>query len=275
MQKLNINDTFISNIPNRWSDLTPEQMKAICKLSFTSSSPDYLKLKLFLIISRMFFTRKHPVAIDQDDVAFEMSSVRTGRIMVKASDIAFVAQSLNFLFTESGGRVYIESQFTRQFFPMLRNRWLKKLYGPDSALFNFTYEEFIRAEVLYSQLNNGDKDVLHRFLAVIYRPADADAKPSHPDYQGDIRIPFNDHLLTRYARHTARLTNWQKVYILLYYDGCRAFIISRFPDAFAGGAMFRDGESAYGWLFGFGATYRELLPDIDLAVALRDRKSVV
>ena len=40
-------------------------------------------------------------------------------------------------------------------------------------------------------------------------------------------------------------------------------------DAFGGGAMFRDGESAYGWLFGFGATYRELLPDIDLAVALR------
>lgn len=40
-------------------------------------------------------------------------------------------------------------------------------------------------------------------------------------------------------------------------------------DAFAGGAMFRDGESAYGWLFGIGTTYRDLLPNVDIALALR------
>jgi hypothetical protein len=237
VKQLKINNKVVAMIPTSWKDLTPDQVQAICKLSLLSLNETYMKVQLFLIITGLELMRHPPIHVgvyQESQYLYKMRSKRTGVIFVDTVDINFVVSQFNFLFTRIKGHTVIESKIAENHFPYLRNSWGRKLYGPESALFNITLDEFIRAETLYSQFGSTPDPVLiNKFCATLYRPRNKKAKPNSPEFSGDVRQVFNDHLIDSNARHTKHLYLWQKIYIRMFYEGCRAFIIHKHPDAFS------------------------------------------
>jgi hypothetical protein len=234
MKNLKINGVDLGPLPEKWEEFTPKQVKYLCRLSLSAMTPSALKVQLFLLITGMSMVRRASL-LDDDTEFFWMRSPKIGTKLISSRDIAFVIKTFDFLFKVDNDKVFIESGLVNNAFPVLRNRWGKRLYGPDGALFNITWEEFVRAETLYSRLGKeSDAETVNQLLAVLYRKRTKDANPNHPDFKGDLRIPFNDHNLKQYARNTAWLAPWQKIYIRLFYDGCRAFIIKNNKYAFGG-----------------------------------------
>lgn len=238
MKQLKINNKNIAQIPGSWKELTPVQVEAVCKLSLLSLNELYMKVQLFLIITGLQLVRQPPVEIGRGSdkrYLFKMQSKKTGTILVDSVDINYVVSQFDFLFTRVQNQTVIESKMVQNHFPYLRNTWGRKLYGPASALFNITLDEFIRAETLYSQFGaKSDPDLVNRFCATLYRPLDKSVNMKSPDYRGDVRQVFNDHLVERNARYTRYFRKWQKIYIRMFYEGCRAFIIHKNPNAFSG-----------------------------------------
>ena len=238
MKQLKINGHNIAMIPTSWKDLTPFQVQAICKLSLASYNETFMKVQLFLIITGLELMRHPPIQVgvyEESRYMYKMRSRRTGTIFVDSIDINFVVSQFDFLFTHLRGQTVIESKMVENHFPSLRNLWGRKLYGPDSALFNITLDEFIRAETLYAQFGKvPDPVLINKFCATLYRPRDRKVKPGRPEYSGDVRQVFNDHLVEKNARYTKSLNLWQKIYIRMLYEGCRSFIIHKHPEAFSG-----------------------------------------
>ncbi len=235
MKPLVINNIHIADLPQSWDELSPALMQAICRLALSCHDIITLKTSLALIASRLkplpyspALTSEHP-----DQQLFAFQGKKTGVFLAESASIQMIADNFDFLFEEHNGRKVMESKLVKTIFPRLRTG-TNTLYSPDSALFNISFAEFIRLETLNEQLaKNPSDELMNAFAAVLYRPKDPKQNPNHPSFSGDVRLPFNDHLLKRHARITARLHPWQKIYIRLFYDGCRSFIINKHPHAFA------------------------------------------
>ena len=106
-------------------------------------------------------------------------------------------------------------------------------HGPAASLANLLFGEFIFADtffVLYCQ--HGRAEYLDKFLTVLYRPARPGADPEAPDWNGDVRLPFNEHQLEVRTRRVAQLSYAKKLAVLTWYKGCRAQLADEFPDVF-------------------------------------------
>jgi hypothetical protein len=240
MKTVKINTKEICKLPESWKELTAGQVKALCRLFLVCRDPHMLKVKLFEVISGMRLIQRYP-RIMNEEPCYWFYSKQTRVVALGLSQIKFLTKNFDWMFKQSGERSVVESEIYINHFPELRNRFFRRLYGPDSALYNFRWEEFIRAEVAYRnmQKKGGEKEI-EKLYAVLYRPAAKGLKKDSPEFKGDMRQPFDDHHLKAMARHTDRLSPWMKVYIRMFYDGCRSFIIRTYPDAFGGGS----GESS-------------------------------
>ena len=78
-----------------------------------------------------------------------------------------------------------------------------------------------------------DLDLL---VATLYRMRDRSMDESSIDFKGDIREPFNDHLVAARAKKLKNLDTIIKTGILLFYQGCRKFIMKQFPGVFKKGS---------------------------------------
>ncbi|QIX60863.1 hypothetical protein HER32_06605 [Hymenobacter sp. BT18] len=136
----------------------------------------------------------------------------------------------DFLFSE-------EHHLTEQLLPTVRPHWLLPDYhGPRSHFRNLTFGEFIFADtffVLYHQ--HQDAQYLDKFLAVLYRPRLRGVRTLHHTYGGDVREPFNEHLLPHRASILRRISRPEKAAILAWYRGCRAQLQAEFPAVFDAG----------------------------------------
>lgn len=159
--------------------------------------------------------------------------------LISAEHLVFAASPLKFLFTENNGVQTIQSQLYLNKIPVIEIRG-KKYYGPDSALYNIRFAEFMRLEALYEQyVNTGDSRFIDKLIAVLYRPADPNSKPESPSFSGDIRIPFNDHIAMKNEKRISKLSESTKLAIRLFYEGSRWFIFlgcKLFKNAFSGNA---------------------------------------
>lgn len=108
-------------------------------------------------------------------------------------------------------------------------------HGPRASLSNVTFGEFIFADTFFVL------HALHRrpahldqFLAVLYRPSKRNPDPDHPDWDGDVRVRFNEHQLEHRTRLLEGMTNeLEKLAVLTWYRGCRQQLATEFPDVFA------------------------------------------
>ena len=236
MKKLSINDLYICDIPENWNELSGDHIKALCKYINFAITPISLKMMMLLYISRLKLVKSKGIPAPGglfDKTLFPVKGKTTGLFYAASADISFMAESLSFLFAEKNDGIFIESRLVQNHFPVLRTTRLQSIYGPNSGLYNLSFAEFIRLETLYEKLGREDNpDIENRFCAVLYRPKDKAADPDSPDFTGDLRESFNDHLLEKNARIASHLSRWQKNYIRLLFEGCRNFIIEKHPNAF-------------------------------------------
>lgn len=205
------------SIPSLWDELSARQVRQIAWLS--SLKKDGIALsKLFfyiLTLSLPFWKRLRL----QYYFLFQASIDERGDFL---------------LFVESFRE---NRRFTTQKLPKVWVRTVLNqiaLYGPDSALSNATFYEFIQAEKYFlnyiqTKAPSDKQQWLDRLIATIYRQR---RRGYNPALDQDPRIPLND-IGTRYRLSlVSRIDLKTKLAILMYFDGCRQHIIDRFPLVF-------------------------------------------
>ena len=106
-------------------------------------------------------------------------------------------------------------------------------HGPAAHLSNLLFGEFIFADtffVLYCLFSRPEH--LDQFLTVLYRPARRGANPEADDWNGDVRVAFNEHQLEARTQRAQHVPAIEKLAVLTWYRGCRAQLAQEFADVF-------------------------------------------
>jgi hypothetical protein len=115
--------------------------------------------------------------------------------------------------------------------------------GPRGHLRNLLFGEFMFADTYFVHyIQHNRHEDFDKFLAVLYRPARRNAKPTDPDWNGDLRVPFNEHQLEMRTPRAGLVSHIEKLAVLTWYRGCRALLAQEFPDVFT--AAEEDGAAA-------------------------------
>ncbi|MGI4762331.1 MAG: hypothetical protein ACRYF0_16595 [Janthinobacterium lividum] len=201
--------TFTRQVPSTWHELSRQQLLRLLPEVYAKPTPDR-RLRLLGALSG------YPLPL-----LAGLSPVVLGQLLPLTDWLASEQHRL-----------------TDQLLPTLaverragqRATW----HGPLGQLRNLLFGEFMFADtffVLYCL--HGQAAALDQFLTVLYRPARAGADPDAPDWNGDVRLPFNEHQLERRSPKVAQVSYVQKLAILTWYRGCRAQLADEFPDVFA------------------------------------------
>ncbi len=229
-------------VPSCWKDLTDKQVKALCKFLLANLCPESLKISMLLFCAKITVVNAPEINspdLIADKTLFALKSKKTGVFYASSADMKHLSDCFSFLFTSHNEKLYLQSGIVENHFPKLTTTWGRKLIGPASGLYNLTFKEYIRLETLFDYIHKKPSDeLLYRFCGTIYRKRNHDADPDSPSFNGDLRSPFNDHLLKSYVQNGKSLSMWQIVYVRLFYEGCRNFIIDKFEQVF-----YSDGSS--------------------------------
>lgn len=211
-------------LPSRWDELSRRQLLTLAWLIETGRESVEMAKLMFLVLTQSlpwwhrmqvrFFYLFRATVDERADMLRLCASFSESR--------AFTAQKIK----KIGGKTV--------------------LFGPDSALSNFTLWEYIRAEQAFLQYmqsdSNGTAKARHtssvhldRLIAIMYRPARRDYDPDRHD---DIRVPLVDSAVSGRMSRIRSLDRRTKIAILMWFDGCRSHIIRMFP------LIFRKEESA-------------------------------
>lgn len=131
--------------------------------------------------------------------------------------------------------LFEHNHLTKQLLPRLVHWSASKNYwGPADNFENLTMDEFCFSEYHFLEFKKtNSRDALIRFVATLYRPA----KKGYSllvNKDGDIRVPFNEHLIKSYAKDIARFSLSHMLGVFIWYMGCRYELIRLFPKVFNG-----------------------------------------
>ena len=145
------------------------------------------------------------------------------------------------------------NNLTTQLLPMLRlsgRHGFRKLYGAGELLVNLSFAEFITTEKHFLRWQKtGDAKNLHQLVATLYRPRRYfhRLRKLLGDYAGDIRTPFNEHLVEERSRPIASLPEAQLLAILTWYRGCRQALENFYPNIFSAEKEESGESGSAGW----------------------------
>jgi hypothetical protein len=109
----------------------------------------------------------------------------------------------------------------------------KALVGPSDRLTNIVFIEFIKCEKYFIDYSKtGIEDSLNKLVAILYRPKRTDITEQSENYEGDLRIKYNDHTIERRSKDIAALPFPVRMAVFLFYQGCRESIVAAFPEIF-------------------------------------------
>lgn len=184
--------TIKRSIPENWNEMSQKQVKRICQLLYAPKM-DIYRFRILAV--------KH---------IFSLSWLQILMIRERLVDL--------FQFVK-----FIEDAnlLTRNPYPSIKIGFIK-LYGPLGDFSTLKAEEWTEADTAFMEYNQSreDKD-LDRFLAVLYRPRQKDMGPDHPKWQGDYRLPYNEHTVNYRAKILAKLDKSVKTVIVTWYMACR------------------------------------------------------
>jgi hypothetical protein len=194
-------------IPSNWNELALKQLQFVAEnwimwQYFASQNMSLLKTKCQLLLNFLPGNKKQ---------------IKTcAKIINKlpSEDVYDLAQLTSFVFEKN--------DLTTNPIPVIKTKTLD-LYPPSNKLANITAFEFSFAESQYIKYHNtGDVDALAKLIAILYRPkTDID------------REEFNHKLVEKYQQLTSHLTETEKQMILLWYIGCRNYIVETHPEIFS------------------------------------------
>ncbi|WP_022821917.1 hypothetical protein [Hymenobacter norwichensis] len=131
--------------------------------------------------------------------------------------------------------------------PAWRDPLRRTFYGPREHFRNMSFAEFIFADayfVRYSQ-DRSQVAMLDKLVAVLYRPQRRNYDPNSPEFGGDRREDFNEHLLEKRVFMLEALPSTEKLAIYTWYAGCRKALEYAYPDVFT--SAHQEQASAKGW----------------------------
>lgn len=154
-------------------------------------------------------------------------------MLLKAMDIAQVAQ-LTLLIS----RLFEVNDLTVNKLPEIcfyhgwdAHRWI----GPADGIANLSIKEFAVADSYFlAYMSSKEDSLLDLLIACLYRPQDKKKNPHRTDFDGDMREPFNEHILEKRATIVRSLSAVDRQRILYYYIGCRNQLSAHYPHLFDG-----------------------------------------
>lgn len=221
MNELTI-DGIQLDYPSTWNEFTKQQLIDFAFLLNRGYSQTMLRTIFVFRLLGIQRTRKQPfqflTRFKKNNHIFNLSD----------QDIASLVTSLDFMFSTHHNQSFISSQLTINHFPHVG-----KMVGPSNGCYNLCFLEWHTAELEYSRYNKTlDEKYLNRLIATLYRPASG-IKKNAPEYNGDLRQTFNDHLIESFAKSTAKFPTITKYIIYLFYQGSRTNLIHRFDRVFS------------------------------------------
>lgn len=221
-------DSDLYSLPSNWKELTSEQVLFLAKLFIQDSS--FTKLKVIYCLSLMGLSLKYanPVTVEGERLYYVKHS-RTKVYLLSIEQIYSIAEGIDWIFTKNetqeGKDISISPKLIFNPVKDIEIRFTK-LRGPDDALGNITYIEFMHAETyLYRYQSTGESKWLAMFIATLWRPMK----------RGTV-VPFDQIKVERWAKRTAHIKPQVALAIKWYYSGCKNFLAKEFPRPFEGGS---------------------------------------
>lgn len=162
MRKLTIGEKNY-NVPGDWNELTAEQLCFLATILNSPCTGQEAKLKLLLFCLSARIRRYRRADGDGFRVAFPDNTV-----YLTAEQLASLGTIFDFLFTETDKGVELDIRLTRNPFPLYVSKSMA-LAGPDDALTNISYGQFIMLQSWQQQMKNDFNTALDNFLSVIWK----------------------------------------------------------------------------------------------------------
>jgi hypothetical protein len=206
MHKISFNQVT-KEAPANWSELTREQLISWVKICAKNIAPD----KALMFVSHLFYGLTKTMY-------FQLNAAQ----QIQLAD-CFKYLLNNQLFTWLIPSIKVE---------LFKGSVLGRNYqGPADLLSTSTIEEFKASESFYhAYLQRKDERFLDQLIACLYRPN----SKTHNNGK-DERKTFSEVDVNRNAGKMRRLDKHLRAAILFNYEGCRSFVVSRYPTVFIAG----------------------------------------
>lgn len=223
----------VYQVPEKWNELTPAQV-----LFFAEN--------VWAIIPKMFVIEDGKV-VDADDYL-----IRQAQIGILFSHLGMSwkqferlkAPVLHALLNKHGLAVWMISGrnlLTRNPLPTVG-----ELDGPGDNFSTLRLWEFTFADRAYQGWKSSKSEsLLQALCAILYRSRKEQYDPSAPDWDGDLRQPFNNKNVEMRLPLVAEWKNAQRLAVALWYEGCRNQLQQDFPEVFTTGTQ--ETASKEGW----------------------------
>lgn len=206
-------------VPGDWNELTGEQLVFLSMILRKQCTAQELKLKLLLFVLSARIRRYNRAKGE----AFAVS-IQRDTYYLSPEQFAALASVFDFLFTEAeGGQVQLDIRLTRNPFPLYLSKSMA-LAGPDDALTNISYGQFIMLQSWQQQMKHDYAGSLDNFLSVIWKDS------AFSTSEDGSAVWFQD------------VDPNVKTVMFWYYLGSMRFIQEKFPRVFPGGSDSDSGD---------------------------------
>lgn len=192
------------NVPGDWNELTTEQLIALIRICMNEQLT-YVEIQLKFFLHCVYGSVHKDIGAGLYEI-----KTRNGRHALFADELAAVLSVFDYLF-EINGDGY------RELSPRLVVNHFKSvqcgcrfLHGPNDAMDNITYDEFVWLQTWQSQLND-NPDAMDEFINIIYK-----------DRGGN-----------RSLSNVRKISQTAKTGILWFYLGTMHFLEEKFPHVFS------------------------------------------
>ncbi|MDD2953855.1 MAG: hypothetical protein PHC95_11955 [Parabacteroides sp.] len=162
MRKITIGAKNYS-VPGSWNEMTAEQLCFLAMILTKQCTAPEIKLKMLLYCLSARIRRYRRADGDGYSVAFPDETV-----WLKPEQLTTLGFVFDFLFTDTDKGPELDIQLTRNPFPIYYSESMI-LAGPDDALTNISYGQFIMLQSWQRQMKHDFETALNNFLPVIWK----------------------------------------------------------------------------------------------------------
>lgn len=198
-------------VPAEWDEITKHQLLELSKLTRTCKTTMEIQLKFFL-------TCVGGRVDSQINGGIYILKIGRQKHVLFSDEITALTSVFDYLFEiNENGEMALAPKLTVNHFKTLRSN-LKTLQGPNDALDNITYNQFVWLQTYHSFLDAREPQYLDELINIIYKLKNGKQE----------------------VKNIKRLDRDVKTVILWYYLGTLSFLSNQFPNVLSGGSS--DGQ---------------------------------
>lgn len=217
-------------LPDAWDKLSRKQLLFIASLYKLELYPDEFKVRVLNKLAGLKLTRNYHVD-ETDRYLFEIKH-RKQRFLVTAGLYKEMLSAVSFVTSGSMLTKQVIPRFS--LFPLPHAFCsLSLFHGPDDALYNVVYSEFIHAQLACANFENTKEEkYLNTLAAVLYRNKKTNLNKTDPHWNGDVREDFSAYTYERRAVWFRLLSFDLKYAIYIFYRGSVDYMVQQHPLCF-------------------------------------------